>query len=240
VSQHSPARKVALVTGAAGGIGSAISRRLMDADVEVALLDTAAPTEARALNLAADVSKPEDIQRAVAAVGDHFGALHIVVNAAGVCPRTQFDDITPEEWERVLAINLTGPFLVAHAAMPALRRAGWGRIVNIASLGGQVGGIAVGAHYVASKAGLVGLTKTLALLGAPYGITANAVAPGVIDTEMTRQASAEQAKSYLARIPLGYIGEAKDVAEVVAFLCSDGARYITGSVIDVNGGMLMR
>ncbi len=241
--------RVALVTGCARGIGLAVARRLAQEGVRLALVDIVAPAAvadecrelgAEVLDLTADVASLSDVTQVVAATVEHFGALHIVANVAGICPRTGFEQISAEEWDQVLAVNLKGPFLVTQAALPALRQAGWGRIVNIASLAGQIGGIAAGAHYVASKAGLVGLTKAVAQLGAAHGITANAVAPGVIDTEMIRQAGPEQVQRYLARIPLGYMGEPEDVAEVVAFLCSDAARYITGAVIDVNGGILMR
>ncbi len=249
MTEQTPVEKVALVTGAAGGIGSAIGRRLAQDGVYLALVDIVAPDTAadecrelgtEVLSLTADVSSPSEVKQAVAATLEHFGGLHIVANVAGICPRTDFERISAEEWDQVLAVNLKGPFLLTQAALPALRQAGWGRVVNIASLAGQIGGIAVGAHYVASKAGLVGLTKAVALLGAAHGITANAVAPGVIDTEMIHQAGPEQVQRYLARIPLGYMGGPEDIAEVVAFLCSDAARYITGAVIDVNGGMLMR
>jgi len=249
VTEQTPVEKVALVTGAAGGIGLAIEQQLAREGVRLALVDIAAPDTAAArcrklgtevLTLTADVSSPSEVEQAVAATMEHFGRLHIVANVAGICPRTGFEQINAEEWDQVLAVNLKGPFLVTQAALPALRQAGWGRVVNIASLAGQVGGIAVGAHYVASKAGLVGLTKAVALLGAADGITANAIAPGIIDTEMTRIAGPEQVQRYLERIPLGYMGEPEDIAEAVAFLCSDAARYITGAVIDVNGGILMR
>jgi len=249
VTEQTPAQKVALLTGAAGGIGLAIGQRLAREGVHLALVDIAVSDTAAArcrelgtevLTLTADVSSPSEVKQAVAATVEYFGNLHIVANVAGICPRTGFDQINAEEWDQVLAVNLKGPFLVTQAALPALRQAGWGRVVNIASLAGQVGGIAVGAHYVASKAGLVGLTKAIALLGAADGITANAISPGIIDTEMTRITGPEQAQRYLERIPLGYMGEPEDIAEAVAFLCSDAARYITGTVIDVNGGILMR
>ena len=249
MTRQSPERKVALVTGASGEIGRAVALRLAQDVSGLALTDIIAPEGAAAacrdlledvLALPADVCSEQDTARMVEDTVQHFGCLHIVVNVAGICLRTSFDEIGADEWDQVLAVNLKGPFLVVRAALPSLRRAGWGRVVNIASLAGQTGGIAVGAHYAASKAGLVALTKAVARIGAARGITANAVAPGVIDTAMTQAAGPQQVVNYLQSIPLGKMGEPDDVAEAVAFLCSEAAGYITGSTLDVNGGMLMR
>jgi 3-oxoacyl-[acyl-carrier protein] reductase len=147
--------------------------------------------------------------------------------------------MTEEDWDRVMAINLKGVFLCSKAVMGVMKKQRSGRIVNMGSLAGKVGGIATGANYSVSKAGVMCFTKALARELAPYGVTVNAVAPGVIETDMTRGITQGDFTNYLKTIPLGTIGSAEDVSHAVAFLVSDEARYITGEILDVNGGMLM-
>jgi 3-oxoacyl-[acyl-carrier protein] reductase len=193
-----------------------------------------------ALPIEADISQPLDAQRAVETTVAHFGGLEILINNAGVCPLTPPDEITEAEWDQVLAVNLKGAFLCIQAALPMLQASGWGRVVNIASLGGQMGGVAVGVHYAASKAGLLGLTKSFARHLAQYGTTVNTVAPGTTETDLTAAWPEPIRKDLKSRIPLSRFVRPEEVAGTVAFLCSTAADAITGATIDVNAGLLMR
>lgn len=241
--------RTALVTGAARGIGLAIARALAEQGAGLALLDVdvdplalaGRAMGARALTIRADVSLLEDVQRAVDLTVERFGGLDILVNNAGICPMSAFADITEAEWDRVLAINLKGAFLCCQAALPYLRRSGQrGRVVNIASVAGQMGGVAVGAHYAASKAGLVGLSKSLAQVLAADGVTVNCVAPGTVATDMTLDWSKATQSDLKAKIPLGRFAQPQEIAEAVLFLASDRAGFITGATLDVNGGLYFR
>ena len=241
--------RTALVTGAARGIGLAIARALVEQGAGLALLDVdvdplalaGRAIGARALTIRADVSRLEDVQRAVDLTVERFGGLDILVNNAGICPMSAFADITEAEWDRVLAINLKGAFLCCQAALPYLRRSGQrGRVVNIASVAGQMGGVAVGAHYAASKAGLVGLSKSLAQVLAADGVTVNCVAPGTVATDMTVDWSEATHADLQAKIPLGRFAQPQEIAEAVLFLASDRAGFITGATLDVNGGLYFR
>jgi 3-oxoacyl-[acyl-carrier protein] reductase len=238
-----------MVTGAARGIGLAIANGLAGRGANVALvdLDTVAlekvspPARKHALPLEADVSQPDDVQRAVATTVEHFGGLDILVNNAGICPITGFAEITEDEWDRVLAINLKGAFFCCQAALPHLRRRGQqGRIVNVASVAGQMGGVAIGAHYAASKAGLIGLSKSLARLLAADGVTVNCVAPATTETDLSASWSESVQAGIRAQIPLGRFAKPDEIAEMVCYLVSDKAAFITGATLDVNGGLLMR
>jgi len=236
---------VALVTGAGSGIGLACSRALADEGVRVVCADLdgeAAAAAARELGgaaVAADVTKPEDAHRSVTVAVERFGALDVLVTCAGIFHATPLDRLSAEEWDRIQAVNLRGTFLVAQAALDVMIPRRSGRIITIASLAGQVGGLAAGASYAASKAGVIGLTKSLARFAGPHGITVNAVNPGIIETPMTAGLPEEQRAALVERTPLGRVGRAEEVAAVVVFLASAGASYVHGAHVDVNGGILM-
>ncbi len=242
--------KVAIVTGGGRGIGLAIAlafaregAHVAICDVNASLLDTArAEIEAlggRGLALRADVADKAQVSRMVGDVLRELGTIDILVNNAGIYEVLPIEEITEEQWERTLAVNLKGVFLCSQAVMGHMKRQRSGRIVNMASVAGKTGGQLAGAHYSASKAGVMCFTKSLAREVAPYGITVNAVAPGRIDTPMIRIASDEENEALRAATPLGRLGKPEDVARAVVFLASDEASFITGEILDVNGGLLM-
>jgi NAD(P)-dependent dehydrogenase (short-subunit alcohol dehydrogenase family) len=227
----------------------AVSRALAARGARVGLVDVDDAVQDAAATLAghdvlpfvADLSRPEKARSAVESVAAHFGGLNILVNNAGICPLTSLADISSAEWDQVMAVNLRGAFLLCQAALPHLRRSGsLGRIINIASVAGQMGGIAVGAHYVAAKAGLIGLSKSLARLLAPDQVTVNCVAPGTTETDLVADWPAATRADVQSRIPLGRFAHPDEIAEAVCFLASDQAGFITGATLDVNGGLLMR
>ena len=245
--KHHLTGRTALVTGAGRGLGRAISRRLAElgaqvvlGDVDAGALDeTARLIRAQGGEVSTHVFDVSDASAVRAAFAD-IGQLQILVNNAGICPLTSPDEISEAEWDQVLAVNLKGAFLCIQAALPGLRASGWGRVINIASLAGQMGGISVGVHYAASKAGLLGLTKAFARLLAPHGVTVNAIAPGPVETDLTADWPEQIRHDLRVRIPLGRFMQPEEVAEVVAFLCSPAAAAITGATIDVNAGLFMR
>jgi NAD(P)-dependent dehydrogenase (short-subunit alcohol dehydrogenase family) len=242
--------RVAVVTGAASGMGLAIGRRLASNGHRVALVDQAGDEVARAaaalqsegaavIAAAIDVSDRTAVDAACARVRAELGPIEIMVTSAGIDRFERFTDISIESWERMLAVNLTGTFHCLQNAVPDMLAAGWGRIVTISSSSAQSGAARM-AHYVASKGGVVGLTKALALELAPHGITVNTIPPGFIDTAMTRRAEARgdlpDLEAIIARTPVRRAGTADDVAAACAFLCSEEAGYITGQALNVNGG----
>ena len=176
----------------------------------------------------------------VAATLEHFGAVHVLVNNAGVLRPTKVIDIDEAEWDFVVDVNLKGTFLCSQAVLSPMKRAGWGRIVNLSSTAGKNISTVGGAHYTAAKAGILGFTRHLAKEVAGDGITVNAVCPGLIDTEMVRATiDDERAAAYAKSFPIQRLGQPEEVAELVAFLASDRAAYITGASMDINGGDLM-
>jgi NAD(P)-dependent dehydrogenase (short-subunit alcohol dehydrogenase family) len=194
----------------------------------------------QAVSVPGDVTSKSDVDRMVTVAEDLYGGLHILVNSAGILRPTHVIDLEEAEWDLVLGINLKGTYLCARAVLPAMRRAGWGRIVNFSSSAGRQYSTLGGAHYSASKAGVLGFTRHLAKEEAGNGITVNAVCPGLIDTEMVRSAvSDERAREYAASFPVPRLGQPWEVAELVAFIASDRAAYMTGVSFDINGGDLM-
>jgi 3-oxoacyl-[acyl-carrier protein] reductase len=240
--------RVALVTGGSRGIGAAVAQTLASAGAALAVCarngEAAAATAAaivaqggQAFGAAADVSRAADAERVVAGCVERFGRLDILVNNAGITRDGLVLRMKDEDWSDVLAVNLNGAFYCARAALRAiLKQKQSGRIINVGSVVGSTGNPGQ-ANYVASKAGLVGLTKALSKEVASRGVTVNAVAPGFIETDMTAGLPDAAKDAYRAQIPLGRFGTAAEVAAVVAFLASDAAAYITGQVIHVNGGM---
>jgi 3-oxoacyl-[acyl-carrier protein] reductase len=241
------AGKTAIVTGAAGGIGLACCKALVAEDAKLVLSDVDGAAAGRlagglgedVLGLGADVSHPEDARGIVQAAVAAFGQVDVLVTCAGIFEATPLEEITEDEWDRVQAVNLKGTFLVAQAALEVMKPRRSGRIVTVASLAGQTGGLAAGASYAASKAAVVALTKSIARAAGPYGITANSVNPGVIDTPMLQGWSAESRALAVAATPLGRIGAPEEVASAVLWLASDGAAFVHGAQVDVNGGLYM-
>ncbi len=241
--------RVALVTGGARGIGRAICEKLASEGAKIAMVDimldvaekTAEEFKAQgyeALAIQANVAIPEDADKAVAAVVEKFGKLDILVNNAGITRDTLMLKMTEKDWDAVLAVNLKGTFNFTKAATRVMMRARYGKIVNIASVVGRMGNVGQ-ANYSASKAGVIALTKTTAREFGSRNITANAIAPGYIKTDMTEKLPQEARDAFLVNIPLKRAGLPADVANAVCFFCSDESAYVTGQVMNVCGGFLM-
>jgi len=234
---------VALVTGANGGIGSHIAARLGQAGFQVVLnfhrerrtVDEVRSRFADQMLLAqADITNPDEISAMVAAAEARFGKIDLLVNNAGITRDRTFLKMSPEEWREVMEINLNGAFNATRAVLPGMVERRFGRIINIASVVGEAGNFGQ-TNYAASKAALIGFTRALAKEVASKGVTVNAVAPGFIDTPMTRAMPEAVRDAAVAKIPVGRFGTPDEVAEAIIFL--SGAAYVTGSVLDINGGM---
>ncbi|HEV8581006.1 MAG TPA: SDR family NAD(P)-dependent oxidoreductase [Thermoanaerobaculia bacterium] len=240
--------RVALVTGAARGLGRAAAERLLANGAQVAL-NVHRPEQAEAVSAAlgaevpvlpGDIADGETVRALIAAALDRFGRLDILVNNAAAAYSTRFEQISEEEWRRALDVNLTAAFLCIQAAVPAMKARGFGRVINLSSTAGKSVSTLGGAHYTASKAGLLGLTRAAAKELGPYGITVNAVCPGLIDTELTREhATGAELETYTRSFPIRRLGTASEVADLICFLASEEAGYITGASLDINGGDLM-
>lgn len=245
------ARKVALVTGAGGGMGAATSIRLSRDGMAVAVLDIdgdAAQSTAKEINSAggvavpvvADVSDRSQVEVAAEKIRRELGPITVLVNNAGIENFTAFEEIDDDNWDRLMAVNLKGTYIVTQVVLPDMLEHGWGRIINISSFGAQLGAVAM-VHYTASKGGIISMTRSLALELGPRGITVNAIAPGFIDTPMARRAieggtlpvSLEQ---MLKAYPIPRLGKAEEVAAACAFFASEEAGYITAQLLGVNGG----
>jgi len=242
--------RVAIVTGAAKGIGKAVAWLFVREGAKVVLVDLekarleALQEEIRkkggqALAVPCDVSKAPEVKQMAAQVQRVFGRIDILVNNAGIIRRGTIETVTEEDWDQVIAVNLKGPFNCSKAVVDIMKKQGCGKIVNVSSIAGKLGDITSAPGYGPSKAGLDALTKTLARQLAAYGIHVNGVAPHAIETEMSAEWSPEKRKAIVGAIPLKRLGKPEDVAEAVLFLASDSAAFITGEIIDVNGGFLM-
>ena len=246
------AGKVAIVTGAAKGIGAVIAEafgregaRVAALDLDGAGVETVAETlrgrGVDAVGLRADVTRSADIAGALAAVMERWDRVDALVNnAGGFAVIRATEDITEEEWQDILASNLTSVFLCSKAVLPVMKRQRYGRIVNLASVVARGGAVRVTSHYVAAKAGVIGFTRHLALEVAALGITVNAVAPGTTSTlRVLKARTPAETRRVAEAIPMRRLGEPGEVAEAVVFLASDGAAFITGATLDVNGGQVM-
>ena len=243
--------RVALVTGAGRGMGRASAERIAADGARVVIndLDETRAAEvadrlvsdgAEAIGVAADVSDAADVSRLVDTAREAFGDVDILVNNAGVLRRTGILDLDEDEWDLVLDVNLKGTYLCTRAVLPAMKAAGWGRVVNISSSAGRSVSTLGGPHYTTAKAAVLGFTRAVAREMAPFGITLNAVCPGLVNTEMVNEViTAAQTRAYADSFPIKRLAEPQEVAELVAFLASDRAAYITGASLDINGGDLM-
>jgi 3-oxoacyl-[acyl-carrier protein] reductase len=240
--------RTALVTGASRGIGRAVAIALAGEGASVVVNYIESDAKARdvvskirdaggeAMAMKADVSDIAEVKKMRAAIVKRYGEVEILVNNAGIHQHLKSWELGIADWEKVIGTNLTSIFNTANVFAPAMKKAKWGRVVNVASVIAYLG-TDHEMHYAASKGGAVSATKALALELAPYGVRVNAVAPGYIDTDMTKFSSEKEKKFYLAKVPMGRLGEPSEIADAVAFLCSEKASYITGSVLHVNGGL---
>ena len=250
--------KVAMVTGAARGIGEAIARKLAAGGANLSIADLnaedltavrqACEEQSRAvMTYSVDISKPEQVEAWVSATMERFERIDILVNNAGIADTVPFLDMTRERWERMLAVNLTGTFLCAQAVARRMVERNSGKIINMGSVAGRTGR-PFAAHYAASKAGVIGLSRSMALALAKHNITVNAVCPGITNTPMWEQLDEQKGRLFglprgealrqaVALVPLGRAGQPDDVAELVLFLASSKADYITGQALNVCGGM---
>jgi NAD(P)-dependent dehydrogenase (short-subunit alcohol dehydrogenase family) len=244
------ADQLALVSGAARGVGLACARRLAELGAHVVLsdIDSAAGAQAaealcahgaRATFVPLDVSDVAAIRACVSSIATAYGHLDVLVNNAGICPIAEIEDVTEQQWDRTLQVNLKGTFFLSQAVVRLMKAQHRGRIINVASVAARSGGTLPLAPYAASKAGIVSLTKTFASHLAPFGVNVNAVAPGPVDTDLTRAWTDEQRERARRGIPWGRFATADEVAAVVAFLAGPGSEYMTGTTVDVNGGLRM-
>jgi 3-oxoacyl-[acyl-carrier protein] reductase len=242
--------QVAVVTGGARGIGKAVALAFIREGARVALVDIDKAGLAalrkeiekgggQVLAVPCDIASSSEVKEMVTLVQKTFGRIDILVNNAGTIRRGTIETVTEEEWDRVIAINLKGTFNCCRAVIEPMKRQGCGKIVNVSSIAAKTGDITSAPGYGSSKAGGDALMKTLARQLAPCGIRVNAVAPHAIETEMSAQWPEEKRREIIASIPVGRLGRPEDVAEAVLFLASESASFITGEILDVNGGMLM-
>lgn len=243
--------RVALITGSGQGLGKAMALAFAREGSKIAINDISF-NEARAHQTVekirqlgveaeffiADVSREEEVETMVEKVRAHFGRIDILVNNAGINRDGLLHKAESKNWEAVLAVNLTGPFNCTKAVLPGMRQQGYGRIVNISSLTARMGIFGTG-YYATTKAGLIGLTKVTAAENVSKGITCNALAPGYVKTEMMLKYPEEQLKDLIAKIPVGRLAEPEEIAEAALFFAADSTAYVTGAVLDINGGFLI-
>jgi NAD(P)-dependent dehydrogenase (short-subunit alcohol dehydrogenase family) len=243
--------KVCLLTGAARGLGEAIARRFLDAGAKLVLCDlngeaagklagSLDPLGRRVLAQRVDVTAEGEVQATVDKAVEHFGRIDVLVNCAGIIKHGPIEQMSLEAFESVVRVNLTGTFLVCRAVVPVMKKQGRGKIVNMASIAGRTARPGVGVNYAASKAGIIGLTQTLARELGPAGIYVNALAPGPILTELTKQVGPEVFAKWNAGRAVNKDGLPEDVAAAALFLASDQSDWITGATLDINGGILIR
>jgi 3-oxoacyl-[acyl-carrier protein] reductase len=242
--------RVAIVTGGAKGIGKAIALGLVREGAKVAIIDSdrerlemlkkeMGKEKKQLMVIPCDITKSGEVEENVDLVRREFGRIDILVNNAGIIRRGTIETVSEEDWDRVIEVNLKGTFNCCKAVAGIMKQQGYGKIVNVSSIAGKMGDITSAPGYGPSKAGIDALTKTLARQLAQYGVNVNGVAPHAIETEMSAQWSPERRKEIIASIPLGRLGKPEDVAEAVLFLASEEASFITGEILDVNGGALM-
>jgi 3-oxoacyl-[acyl-carrier protein] reductase len=240
--------KYAVITGAAGGIGAATAKTfalegasgIIISDINISktydifrkVIDE---TDCRIISVRTDVSSGSDINDLFDTAMKHFGTVDILINCAGICPVGDIESIGEAEWDRAMDINLRSAYLCSRKVLPFMKANRYGKIINFSSISGRIGGIATGINYAVSKGGIITLTMSLAKDAGPYNINVNAVAPGFIDTEMTKNFTHFEPGT----VPLRRIGKPDDVADVVLFLASERSRYVTGVTIDINGGVFM-
>lgn len=246
------ARRVALVTGAGQGLGAAIAESLHEQGARVVLVDRASTAESvaasldpdaegsTAVALQCDVADEPAAADLVATVAERWHSPDILVNNAAVTVTGSVWDVDLDEWDQVMATNLRSQLSMTRLCASAMRERGWGRVVNLASLAGQAGGLVAGPHYAASKAGVLVLTKIFAKELAAHGVTVNAVAPAAVRTPVMDAMPESRVSEIAGSLPVGRVGRADEVAGLVAYLCGEAAGYITGSTMDINGGALMR
>jgi NAD(P)-dependent dehydrogenase (short-subunit alcohol dehydrogenase family) len=239
--------RITIVTGGAKGIGEGISRVLSSAGAHVVVADRDEPAAeklaaslraagAGATAISCDVGDTAAVMRAVKKIERVLGAVDLLVNNAGIGDFVSFPEISRERWDRMLNVHLTGAYNCCHAVMPDMLRRRFGRVVNVSSVAGKRGDFIGNAHYTAAKAGMIGLTKSLAAWAAPYDVRVNAIAPGIVATELTREMSQSHRATTISRIPLGRFARPDEIASVVLFLLSDASSYVIGETINVNGG----
>jgi 3-oxoacyl-[acyl-carrier protein] reductase len=241
---------VAIITGAGGAIGGATARLFAQKGATVVLVDVrkegieevarqVKESGGKASLFTLDVSNEKDVVALVRSIVDTFGTLDILVNNAAISMTTPILDIEVTDWDRVLAVNLRSVFLLSREAFRIMKTRRKGKIISMASASAKIGGLVVGAHYAASKAGVISFTKSLALQAAPFGINVNAVCPGPTRTPMTDAWGEKANEEFAAKIPFKRYGEPEEIAEAILFLASERSRYITGEILDVNGGLIM-